>query len=86
MLLREQNAYLDNYADFHIGGILEKMLHFKISRTTVKDNILMPPYIVNIHKTTYTESKGIGTMELTVEDLHKALADVKHLSRCYQKC
>eukprot|EP00957_Ditylum_brightwellii_P169324 12887092-Ditylum_brightwellii.AAC.1 len=53
------------------------MLEFKIRGTTVKDNILTSPYIVDIHETTYTETKGIWTKELTVKDLHKVLADVE---------
>eukprot|EP00957_Ditylum_brightwellii_P032337 2449517-Ditylum_brightwellii.AAC.1 len=53
------------------------MLEFKISGTAVKDNILTPPYIDNIHETTYTETKGIWMIELIVEDLCKALVDVE---------
>eukprot|EP00957_Ditylum_brightwellii_P166394 12666420-Ditylum_brightwellii.AAC.1 len=37
----------------------------------------MSPFIVDMHLTVYTDSKGIWTIESTVEDLHKALQDVK---------
>eukprot|EP00957_Ditylum_brightwellii_P042074 3187029-Ditylum_brightwellii.AAC.1 len=63
-LLREQNAYLVNYAHFCVGGLSEAMLDFKISGTTVKDNILTSPYIINIHKSIYTGTKGIWTIEM----------------------
>eukprot|EP00957_Ditylum_brightwellii_P137618 10491816-Ditylum_brightwellii.AAC.1 len=53
------------------------MLEFKISGMTVKDNILTSPYIVDIHKTIYTETKGIWTIELMVDNLHKVLVDVE---------
>eukprot|EP00957_Ditylum_brightwellii_P166995 12713122-Ditylum_brightwellii.AAC.1 len=53
------------------------MLDFKISGTTVRDNILASPYIVNIHEMTYTETKGIWTIEMMVEDLHKVLMDTE---------
>eukprot|EP00957_Ditylum_brightwellii_P102527 7813799-Ditylum_brightwellii.AAC.1 len=53
------------------------MLDFKITGMTVKDNILTSPYIVDIHETTYTETKGIWTIKTIVEDPHKALADVE---------
>eukprot|EP00957_Ditylum_brightwellii_P064096 4862468-Ditylum_brightwellii.AAC.1 len=53
------------------------MLEFKISGTTTKDNILTSPYIVNIHEMTYTETKGIWTIKMTVDDLHKVLADIE---------
>eukprot|EP00957_Ditylum_brightwellii_P018031 1358903-Ditylum_brightwellii.AAC.1 len=76
-LLREQNAYLVNYAHFCAGSLSETMFDFKISGTTVKDNIHTSPYIINIHETTYTETKGIWTIEMMVEDLHKVLKDVE---------
>eukprot|EP00957_Ditylum_brightwellii_P041877 3171687-Ditylum_brightwellii.AAC.1 len=53
------------------------MLEFKFIRTTAKDNILMSSYIVDIHEMTYTETKGIWTIESTVEDLNKVLADIE---------
>eukprot|EP00957_Ditylum_brightwellii_P136078 10378216-Ditylum_brightwellii.AAC.1 len=53
------------------------MLEFKISRTAVKDNILASPYIIGIHEATYTETKGIWTIEPIVDDPHKALVDVE---------
>eukprot|EP00957_Ditylum_brightwellii_P069807 5300729-Ditylum_brightwellii.AAC.1 len=53
------------------------MLEFKISGTTIKDNILTSPYIVNIHETTCTQTKGTWTIESTVEDLHKELVDAE---------
>eukprot|EP00957_Ditylum_brightwellii_P001216 95384-Ditylum_brightwellii.AAC.1 len=37
----------------------------------------MSPYIIDIHETAYIESKGIWTIESTVKDLYKALADVE---------
>ena len=76
-LIREQNAYLTNYADFRIGGVLEAMLNVEVSGKTVRDNILLSPFIVDMHPTVYTESKGICTIESTVEDLHRALQDVE---------
>eukprot|EP00957_Ditylum_brightwellii_P046483 3527636-Ditylum_brightwellii.AAC.1 len=50
-LLRQQNVYLVNYADFCVGGLSETMLDCKISGTTAKDNIMTSPYIINIHET-----------------------------------
>ena len=35
----------------------------------------MSPFIVDMHLTVYTDSKGIWTIESTVENLHKALQD-----------
>jgi hypothetical protein len=77
MLIREQNAYLTNYADFRIGGVSEAMLNVEVSGKTVRDNILLSPFIVDMHPTVYTESKGIWTIESTVDDLHRALQDVE---------
>eukprot|EP00957_Ditylum_brightwellii_P144713 11024243-Ditylum_brightwellii.AAC.1 len=37
----------------------------------------MSPYIIDIHEITYTEIKGIWTIESTVQDLHKTLANVE---------
>eukprot|EP00957_Ditylum_brightwellii_P067688 5137800-Ditylum_brightwellii.AAC.1 len=79
MLIGEQNAYLTNYADFRIGGVLEAMLNVEVSRKTVWDNILLLLFIVDMHPTVYTESKGIWTIESTVEDMHRALQDVNTL-------
>ena len=62
MLIREQNAYLTNYADFRIGGVSEAMLNAKVSGKTVRDNILLSPFIVDMHPMIYTESKGIWTI------------------------
>eukprot|EP00957_Ditylum_brightwellii_P111469 8502092-Ditylum_brightwellii.AAC.1 len=78
-LLREQNAYLVNYVDFQVGDITEEMLEQKVLESTVKENILMSPFIADIHKTTFTINKGIWTIETTMENLHKELADVKTL-------
>eukprot|EP00957_Ditylum_brightwellii_P193214 14711923-Ditylum_brightwellii.AAC.1 len=49
------------------------MLDFKISSTTVKDNILTSPYIINVNEIMYTKTKGIWTINSTVEDIHKML-------------
>eukprot|EP00957_Ditylum_brightwellii_P029048 2194646-Ditylum_brightwellii.AAC.1 len=76
-LIREQNAYLTKYADFWIGSISEAMLNVEVNRKTVRDNILLSPVIINMHPTVYMESKGIWTIESTVEDLHRALQDVE---------
>eukprot|EP00957_Ditylum_brightwellii_P108052 8243573-Ditylum_brightwellii.AAC.1 len=43
----------------------------------VRDNILLPPFILDMHPTVYTASKGIWTIESTVEDLYKLLQDVE---------
>ena len=59
MLIREQNAYLTNYADFQIGGMSEAMLNVEVSGKTVWYSILLSPFIVDMHPTVYTESKGI---------------------------
>eukprot|EP00957_Ditylum_brightwellii_P073169 5562122-Ditylum_brightwellii.AAC.1 len=37
----------------------------------------MSPFIVDMHPTVYTDSKGIWTIESTLEGLYKALYDVK---------
>ena len=78
-LIREQNAYLTNHADFQIGSISEAMLNVEVSGKTVRDNILLSPFIVDMHPTVYTESKGIWTIESTMDDLHRALQDVETL-------
>eukprot|EP00957_Ditylum_brightwellii_P180939 13785246-Ditylum_brightwellii.AAC.1 len=51
------------------------MLNVKVSGKMVRDNILLSPLIVDMHLTVYTNSKGIWTIESTVEDLYKALQD-----------
>eukprot|EP00957_Ditylum_brightwellii_P086398 6573820-Ditylum_brightwellii.AAC.1 len=76
-LIREQNAYLTNYADFRIEGVSKAMLTVDVSGKTVQDNILISLFIMDMHPTVYTDSKGIWTIESTVEDLHKALQDVE---------
>eukprot|EP00957_Ditylum_brightwellii_P160266 12201132-Ditylum_brightwellii.AAC.1 len=76
-LVREQNAYLTKYAEFCVGGISEEMLEMTISGKTVKENMLMLPYIVNMHPLIYTASKGIWTIETTQKNLHKAIKDVE---------
>eukprot|EP00957_Ditylum_brightwellii_P131131 10001621-Ditylum_brightwellii.AAC.1 len=53
------------------------MLNVKVSGKKVRDNILLSPFIVDMHLTIYTDSKGIRTIESTAEDLYKALQDVK---------
>eukprot|EP00957_Ditylum_brightwellii_P061768 4687013-Ditylum_brightwellii.AAC.1 len=53
------------------------MLNVEVSGKTVRDNILLSPFIVDMHPTVYTGSKGIWTIESTVEDLYKALQDVE---------
>ena len=53
------------------------MLNVEVSRKTVRDNILLSPFIVDMHPMVYTDSKGIWTIESTAEDLYKALQDVK---------
>eukprot|EP00957_Ditylum_brightwellii_P134819 10279035-Ditylum_brightwellii.AAC.1 len=81
MLVREQNAYLTNYADFCVGCISKEMLKVSVSSKTVKDNMLMLPYIVNIHSSIYTATKGIWTIEMTQKNLHKAIEDVELASQ-----
>eukprot|EP00957_Ditylum_brightwellii_P186698 14215957-Ditylum_brightwellii.AAC.1 len=39
----------------------------------------MSLFIVDMHPTVYSDSKGIWTIEYTVKDLHKALQDFKTL-------
>eukprot|EP00957_Ditylum_brightwellii_P164506 12524473-Ditylum_brightwellii.AAC.1 len=51
----------------------------EVMESTVKESILMSLFIVDIHNTMFTTNKGIWAIETTVEDLHKALADVKTL-------
>eukprot|EP00957_Ditylum_brightwellii_P101485 7733641-Ditylum_brightwellii.AAC.1 len=76
-LIREQNTYLTNYTDFRIGGVSEAMLNIDVSRKTMQDNILMSSFIVVMHPTLYTDSKGIWMIKSTEEDLHKVLQDVE---------
>eukprot|EP00957_Ditylum_brightwellii_P134712 10270104-Ditylum_brightwellii.AAC.1 len=77
--LHEQNVYLVNYTDFRIEGLSEEMLQHNISGKSVKDNILMSPFIIGIHQTKFMEPKGIWAVETTTEDLHKAIQDIKVL-------
>eukprot|EP00957_Ditylum_brightwellii_P192236 14632998-Ditylum_brightwellii.AAC.1 len=53
------------------------MLNVKVSGKTVRDNISLPPFIVDMHPTVYMESKGIWTIESTMDNLYRALQDVK---------
>eukprot|EP00957_Ditylum_brightwellii_P100426 7654995-Ditylum_brightwellii.AAC.1 len=53
------------------------MLNVKVSGKTVQDNILLSPFIVDMHPMVYTDPKGIWTIESTAEDLYKALQDVE---------
>ena len=53
------------------------MLNVEVSRKTVRDNILLSLFIVDMHPMVYTESKRIWTIESTVGNLYKALQDVK---------
>eukprot|EP00957_Ditylum_brightwellii_P022107 1667746-Ditylum_brightwellii.AAC.1 len=55
------------------------MLDVNVIRKMVRDNILMSPFIVDMHPTVYSESKGIWAIESTIEDVHKALQDVETL-------
>eukprot|EP00957_Ditylum_brightwellii_P190557 14505398-Ditylum_brightwellii.AAC.1 len=77
-LLCKQNACLVNYANIRIGGLSDEML-YNVSGNSVKDNILMSPFIVDIHQTKFIKTKGIWTIETTKEDLHKAIQDVETL-------
>eukprot|EP00957_Ditylum_brightwellii_P165270 12583384-Ditylum_brightwellii.AAC.1 len=54
---------------------MEAMLEHDISESTVKDDMVMSPFIVDMHETSFTLNKGIYIIETTVEDLHKAIAD-----------
>eukprot|EP00957_Ditylum_brightwellii_P033401 2530518-Ditylum_brightwellii.AAC.1 len=53
------------------------MLNVEVSGKTVRDNILLSPFIVDMHPMVYTDPKGIWTIESTVDDLYKALQDVE---------
>eukprot|EP00957_Ditylum_brightwellii_P023645 1784575-Ditylum_brightwellii.AAC.1 len=53
------------------------MLNVKVSGKTVRDHILLSPFTVDMHPTVYMESKGIWTIESTIDDLHRALQDVE---------
>eukprot|EP00957_Ditylum_brightwellii_P071833 5460222-Ditylum_brightwellii.AAC.1 len=53
------------------------MLNVKVNRKTVRDNILLSPIIVDMHPMVYKDSKGVWTIESTVDDLYKALQDVE---------
>eukprot|EP00957_Ditylum_brightwellii_P006862 519424-Ditylum_brightwellii.AAC.1 len=75
-LLREQNVYLPNYADFQIGGLTEETIDFIISVKTLKENTLATPYVMDINHTAFTDEKGIWTVETTKENVHKAMQDV----------
>eukprot|EP00957_Ditylum_brightwellii_P158324 12051519-Ditylum_brightwellii.AAC.1 len=55
------------------------MLHHDISGKSVKDNILLSLFIVDIHQTKFTGAKGIWMIKTTKEDLHKAIQDVETL-------
>eukprot|EP00957_Ditylum_brightwellii_P106827 8149625-Ditylum_brightwellii.AAC.1 len=65
--------------DFQVGGIPEEMLEQEVWESTAKENVVMSLFMADIHKTRFAINKGIWTIETTVEDLHKALADVKTL-------
>eukprot|EP00957_Ditylum_brightwellii_P154151 11730847-Ditylum_brightwellii.AAC.1 len=53
------------------------MLEVTISGKSVKENMLMPSYIVNMHPSIYKASKGIWTIETTQKNLQKAIKDVE---------
>eukprot|EP00957_Ditylum_brightwellii_P161688 12310145-Ditylum_brightwellii.AAC.1 len=53
------------------------MLEEIASNKTVKENMLMLWYIVDIHHLIHTESKGIWTIETTQKNLHKVIKDVE---------
>eukprot|EP00957_Ditylum_brightwellii_P050058 3794524-Ditylum_brightwellii.AAC.1 len=53
------------------------MLNVKVRGKTVQDNILLSPFIVDMHLMVYTDSKGIWTIESTVENLYKVFQDVE---------
>eukprot|EP00957_Ditylum_brightwellii_P185930 14155234-Ditylum_brightwellii.AAC.1 len=75
-LLKEQNVHLTQYADFFVGGLTDNAMNHIISGKTVKENILSSPYVVDIHRTTMTDEKGIWTTETTKEKLLKAMEEV----------
>eukprot|EP00957_Ditylum_brightwellii_P056628 4292447-Ditylum_brightwellii.AAC.1 len=53
------------------------MLNVEANRKTVRDNILLSPFIMDMHPMVYTESKGIWTIESTMDDQYKALQDIE---------
>eukprot|EP00957_Ditylum_brightwellii_P144295 10993501-Ditylum_brightwellii.AAC.1 len=53
------------------------MLNVDVSRKTVRDNILLSPFVVDMHPTVFTDSKGVWTIESTVDNLYKTLQDVE---------
>eukprot|EP00957_Ditylum_brightwellii_P120745 9210321-Ditylum_brightwellii.AAC.1 len=53
------------------------MLEVIASNKTVKENMLMLPYIVDMHPSIYTVSKGIWTIKTTQKNLHKAIEDAE---------
>eukprot|EP00957_Ditylum_brightwellii_P019595 1478240-Ditylum_brightwellii.AAC.1 len=83
-LLCKQNAYLVEYADFCAGGLTEKVLRVEISRKTVHKNTLESPYAVDMHKTTYTDKKGIWKLETTKGTLHKAMSEINKILESLQ--
>eukprot|EP00957_Ditylum_brightwellii_P191761 14598304-Ditylum_brightwellii.AAC.1 len=53
------------------------MLEVIVSNKTVKENMLMSPYIVDMHPSICAASKGIWTIKTTQKNLHKAIEDVE---------
>eukprot|EP00957_Ditylum_brightwellii_P048332 3668086-Ditylum_brightwellii.AAC.1 len=76
-LIKEENAYLGNYADFKIGQITEEMLSHDVSRKSVKENTLVSPFIIDLHQTTFTNKKFIWIIKMTKEDLHQAIKEIE---------
>eukprot|EP00957_Ditylum_brightwellii_P134811 10278518-Ditylum_brightwellii.AAC.1 len=75
-LLHKQNAYLVNYVDVCVRGLTEEVLSVEISGKTDWENILEPPHVVGMHKTAYTNNKGIWTTKTTKDTLHQAMSEI----------
>eukprot|EP00957_Ditylum_brightwellii_P060596 4601072-Ditylum_brightwellii.AAC.1 len=55
---------------------MEEVLNVEISEKAVCENILESPYVVDMHKTPYTNDKGIWTIEMAKDTLHQAMSEI----------
>eukprot|EP00957_Ditylum_brightwellii_P210468 15365003-Ditylum_brightwellii.AAC.1 len=75
-LLKEQNQYLANYNDFHIGGIRDKRLSKKFNGNTLREHLDLQGVIEDITQTVFTDSKGIWQVKTTKKQVVEAMRHV----------
>eukprot|EP00957_Ditylum_brightwellii_P114778 8752539-Ditylum_brightwellii.AAC.1 len=82
-LLKEQNQYLANYEDFHIGRVSNKMLSRDFKGKTLREHLELQGVVGNITHSVFNETKGFWQVETTKKQVVEAIC---HVTEIFDKC